>query len=199
MYLFTTFALLGLVAVGCAEGDRADLPANRDYNKYVHVAAVEPAWAEHVEAVLAKAGIPSVVEGSRVYGVRVPPGKKEQAVAILKADVAKHGYRAVFPTPGPFLGVPEDRARKFEDENPGLDSLLRGITTMTEVQSSDYATYSRYKKDCQIANEEIRGGFVYFAVKEARDVPLAGSGGAADGAYITVTNRFKAPLPKVKE
>jgi hypothetical protein len=101
--------------------------------------------------------------------------------------------------PAPFLGVPEDRTRKFEDENPGVDSPLCGITTMTEVQPSDHVTYSRYKKGGRIANEEVRGGFVCFAVKEPRHVPLAGGGGAAGGAYITVINRFKAPLPKDKE
>jgi hypothetical protein len=198
MPVFTTLALLGLAAASCAGRDRPNGPANRDYDKYVHVAAVEPAWAGHVQSLLEKGGIPSVVEGSRSYGVRVPPDKKEQAMTILRADAAKHGYRAVFPTPEPFLGVPEDRARTIEDEHPGVDSRLRGITTMTEVQSSDYATYSRYKKDGQIANEEVRGGFVYFAVKEPRHVPLAGGGAAADGAYITVINRFKAPLARDK-
>jgi hypothetical protein len=100
------------------------------------------------------------------------------------------------PMPGPFLGVPEDRARTFEDENPGVDSPLRGTTTMTEVQPSDYATYSRYKEDGRVVHEEVRGGFVYFAVKEPRHMPLAGGGGAASGASLTVIERFKAPLPK---
>jgi hypothetical protein len=100
------------------------------------------------------------------------------------------------PQPPPFLGVPEDRARKFEDEDPGVASPLRGVTTMTEVQPADYATYTQLKKDGRIAQEEARGGFIYFAVNEHRHLPLSGGGGAAGGAYLTVVNRYKAPIPK---
>jgi hypothetical protein len=99
--------------------------------------------------------------------------------------------------PPPFLGVAEDRARKFEDENPGIDSRLRGVTTMTAVEPADYATYLQLKKDGRIAKEETRGGFVYFAVNETRHAPLAGGGaGAASGASFTLVNRYKAPIPK---
>ncbi len=103
---------------------------------------------------------------------------------------------AQVPAP-PFLGVPEDRTRKIEDENPAIDSRLRGLTTMTEVQTADHATYSRIKKEGRIAKEETRGGFVYFSVDEFRTVPLANGGaGAAGGVAVTVVSRYKAAIPK---
>lgn len=100
------------------------------------------------------------------------------------------------PQPQPFLGIAEDRARKIEEENPDIDSRLRGITTLTKVQSSDYATYLQLKKDGRVVQEEARDGFVFFAVEERRDAPLPAAAGGAVSAWIIVTNRFKAPIPK---
>lgn len=102
------------------------------------------------------------------------------------------------PQPQPFLGIADDRTRHIEEENPIIDSRLHGITTMTEVQSSDYATYLQLKKDGKVVQEETRDGFVFFAVEEQRHAPLPAAGGGAGGAYITVTSRFKAPVPKDK-
>jgi hypothetical protein len=102
------------------------------------------------------------------------------------------------PQPQPFLGVAEDRTRRIEEDNPEVDSRLRGITTMTEVRPSDYATYLQLKKDGRVAKEETRDGFVFFAVEDMRHAPLPAAGGGAGSAYITVTNRFKAPIPKDK-
>ena len=101
------------------------------------------------------------------------------------------------PEPAPFLGVPEDRTRQIEDENPDIDPRLRGLTTMTEVRTVDDATYARLKKEGRIAQEVRRGAFVYFAVTELRTVPLASGGaGAASGAAVTLVSRYKAPIPK---
>ncbi len=102
------------------------------------------------------------------------------------------------PQPQPFLGIAEDRSRRIEEENPDIDSGLRGITIMTEVQSSDYVTYLRLKKDGKVVKEESRDGFIFFAVEELRHAPLPAASGGAGSAYITVTNRFKAPVPKDK-
>jgi hypothetical protein len=97
----------------------------------------------------------------------------------------------------PFLGVPEDRTRQIEEENPDIDSRLRGATTMTEVRTADYATYLRLKKEGRLAREEVRGGDVYFAVNEGRHAPLPGGGaGAAGGAYSTLVSRYKAAIPQ---
>src|SRR5688500_7445665 len=76
------------------------------------------------------------------------------------------------PQPQPFLGVAEDRTRRIEEENPDIDSRLRGITTMTEVRPADYATYLQLKQDGKVVKEETRDGFVFFAVEEMRHAPL---------------------------
>ena len=102
------------------------------------------------------------------------------------------------PPPKPFLGIAEDRTRRIEEDNSDIDSRLRGIATMTEVRPSDYATYLQLKKDSRVAKEETRDGFVFFAVEETRHAPLPAAAGGAGSAYITVTNRFKAPVPKEK-
>jgi hypothetical protein len=74
---------------------KSDLYANQD-SKYVGVAAIDPKWAQHVQTLLERNGIPNIVEGSVAYGVSVPPDKKERAVELLQADVARHGYWARF-------------------------------------------------------------------------------------------------------
>jgi hypothetical protein len=63
-----------------------------DPQSFVGVAAIDPAKAEHVTRLLEANGIPSVVEGSVVYGVSIPPSMKDKAITILKADSAKQGY-----------------------------------------------------------------------------------------------------------
>src|SRR5262245_43918316 len=98
--------------------------------------------------------------------------------------------------PLPFLGVPEGTARTFGGENPDIDSRIRGVTTMTEVQPADYATYSQLKKEGRGAAEEARGGVGDFGVNEGRHLPLAGRGaGGGTGASVTLVSRYKAPIP----
>jgi hypothetical protein len=84
-----------LGAGGCNQKGSADLYANQDYEEFVGIAVVDPKWGEHVQMLLEHAGIANIVEGSRAYGVSVPPGKKEQAVKLLKVD-AIHGYWATY-------------------------------------------------------------------------------------------------------
>ena len=77
-------------------GSREELYKGVDYDSFVHVAAIDPARVKHVIALLEANGIPNVVEGSVVYGVSVPPAKKEKAIALLKADSEKEKYHIKF-------------------------------------------------------------------------------------------------------
>lgn len=96
----------------------------------------------------------------------------------------------------PFLGVAEDRVRKFEDQNPDIDFRLRGFATMSKVQSADYTDYFRLKEAGRIDHEEVRGKFVYFAVTKLRILHLPPAGpGTADEVAFEFVERFKAPLP----
>lgn len=85
---------LGLGA--CARKGTANLYANQDYEKYVSAAVIDPKRAEYVRKLLEEASIPSIVEGSVVYGVSVPPDKKEQAIKLLRTDAATEGYQVMF-------------------------------------------------------------------------------------------------------
>ena len=67
-----------------------------DYSSFVRIAAIDPARAEHVMKLFDSNGIPNVIEGSVVYGVFVPPKKKDEAIKILKADSQKHKYYVKF-------------------------------------------------------------------------------------------------------
>src|SRR4051794_4787925 len=78
----------------------------------------------------------------------------------------------------PFLGVPEERVQKTEDEYTKIDPRLRGIVTMTEVRLADYASYLKFKKERRVSKEERRDGFVYFAVREGMHVPFPAPAGA---------------------
>jgi hypothetical protein len=72
------------------------------------------------------------------------------------------------------------------------ESQLHGIVTMSKVQPIDYAEYARRKGKGEIEVEEMRGDFVYFAVRTDRCVPFANG-----SAIVIVMERFKARLPSV--
>jgi hypothetical protein len=74
-----------------------------DHQSFVGIAAIDPAKAEHVTRLLDANGIPSLVEGSVVYGVSMPPSLKDKAITILKADADKQSYyiKLWSPTPAP--------------------------------------------------------------------------------------------------
>jgi len=99
-------------------------------------------------------------------------------------------------TSGDFLGYPETRARRLEEENPRVDDALRDVVTMTEVRAGDYAEYLRLRREGRIYREERRDGWIYWAVRSERHTPLPPErpGSPAD-AFITVIERYRAPLP----
>ena len=88
-----------------------------------------------------------------------------------------------------FLGLPDDRSRKVGDDNP--KSPIADVETMTKVQPATYADYQKAKKDGQVRDELRRDGQVYFAVRQARHVPLPGGVSAS----VEFVERFKAPIP----
>src|SRR5579862_5128478 len=65
-----------------------------------------------------------------------------------------------------FLGVPENETRTIDQKNPEIDYRLRGITTITKVEPSDYATFLEFKKGGKIVEQETRNGFVFFSIEE---------------------------------
>ncbi len=90
-----------------------------------------------------------------------------------------------------FLGTPETQERTLDNG----ESPLRGVTVMTKVEQVDPDKYVAFKNEGKITAEERRGGVVYFAVRGVRHVPVAG-GNEAAGAYVDVTERYKATVPE---
>ena len=83
-------------SITTTQDNREALYKGVDYESFVHVAAIDPKRSEHVTALLEANGIPNVIEGSVVYGVSVPPAKKQEAIAVLKADSEKEKYYIKF-------------------------------------------------------------------------------------------------------
>jgi hypothetical protein len=97
---------------------------------------------------------------------------------------------------GGFLGYPEDRVRRIEEEHPEVDRSLYGIATMTEVQLATYEQYLRAKQEDRIVREERRGGFVYYATEREAKTPAAPETRHSFAEpYFKVTERYKAKLP----
>jgi hypothetical protein len=87
--------VIGLLA--CALSQRADEQSKQVLaDKFVPIAVIEPKMAEHVQSLLEGNRIPTVIEGSLVYGVSVPPARKDRAIRVLRADAANHGYWVKF-------------------------------------------------------------------------------------------------------
>jgi hypothetical protein len=61
-------------------------------NAFVYIAVIDPKKAYRVMSVLEGSGIASIIEGSVVYGVSVPPSQESRAAALLRADAAAQGY-----------------------------------------------------------------------------------------------------------
>lgn len=98
---------------------------------------------------------------------------------------------------GDFLGYPENRARRLEEENPRIDDALRDTVTMTEVRAADYASYLRLKEAGKIYREMHKDGFVYYAVRSQIHSPLPPERPTSPAeAYITVIERYKARIPQ---
>lgn len=97
---------------------------------------------------------------------------------------------------GDFMGYPENRAKRIEEENPRVDDYLRGIPTMTAVRELSYNDYLHALREDRIYTQQRRGEFIYWATREQLHTPLPPehAGSPAD-PYITVTERYRAKLP----
>lgn len=85
---------------------------------------------------------------------------------------------ALLARPGEtILGVPVDQERKG----------IFGITTMTKVETSDYASYLKAKKQGDVVAEERRGDYTYYAVGNVRH---------AGDAYVDIVERYKTRTPR---
>jgi hypothetical protein len=82
-----------------------------------------------------------------------------------------------------FLGLPDDQQRTIEQDNPNIDSRLRGIAIISKVELADYQEYQRQKQAGHISEEARHGDYIYYAIQTARD---------AGPAMVMVTARYKA-------
>ncbi|MGC3956460.1 MAG: hypothetical protein QM813_00330 [Verrucomicrobiota bacterium] len=81
-------ALLTLAFSGCAHHPDAD--------SYPVVASVDSDRAQHVERMLASAGIHATTHGSFVMGVSVAPKDRARTIELLRRDAAEKGYQVWF-------------------------------------------------------------------------------------------------------
>lgn len=98
-----------------------------------------------------------------------------------------------------YLGVPENATRTIEQQNPDIDSRLHGITTVSKVRAVSYPEYLRIKSEHSVSDEQRHGDFLYFAVRDMRDVPLPNAGpGDAVGTFLYLVERYKTLVPSGK-
>ena len=65
--------------------------------------------------------------------------------------------------PWAFLGLPDDEERTLDQENPVIDGRLRGVVSITKVQTTDYEEYRRQKAAGRVSQEERHDRWIYFA------------------------------------
>ena len=91
--------------------------------------------------------------------------------------------------PFAFLGIPET-----ESSGKGPVGLIAGkpcrVNNVTPVSEVPYEDYQAAGRNGRIFAEQRHGGYVYYAVKEQRDVPFDNA-----SAWLEVIERFKAKLP----
>ncbi len=90
--------------------------------------------------------------------------------------------------PHKFLGIPED-----ETSNEGPVGLIGGqairVSNVSKVRVVPFSEYKRAIDDSRVVAEEQLNGFVYWAVKEERDVPFENA-----TAWVTVLERYKSRI-----
>lgn len=87
-----------------------------------------------------------------------------------------------------FLNLADDQEERIENR----ESALNGVITVTKVQPVTYDQYLEEKRARRVTAETLRDGFMYFAVTHDRCCPFPNG----VHAWVTVTERYKAPCPK---
>jgi hypothetical protein len=91
--------LVTVLALACSCSRQSSPPPRVGYStNLVSVAGIDanPKVAEHVLAVLSRAGIEGFVNGSVIYDISVRSDAREQAIDALKRDAATNKHRIFF-------------------------------------------------------------------------------------------------------
>ncbi|MBE3070624.1 MAG: hypothetical protein IMZ66_10365, partial [Planctomycetes bacterium] len=95
----------------------------------------------------------------------------------------------------PFMGVPEYKTVHYEDDDP--QTIFRGVPKLTAVHQTEYRNFLLAMREGRIVAQERRGTTMYFAVAVPRCVQFEDAPpDAARGAYVIVTERYKAKMPE---
>ncbi len=88
-----------------------------------------------------------------------------------------------------FLGIPES-----QQSDKGPVGLINGqpcqVKTVTAVSEVPYRQYAQAKREGRVFTEETHGEYVYYAVKEQRDIRFDNA-----SAWVDVIERFKSRKP----
>jgi len=79
-------------------GGRIDPVSGVEYSRFVCIATVpgDSQLASRLTDVFWKAGMTTVIEGSRAYSVSVAPPNKTRAVELLREDASVHKYQVFY-------------------------------------------------------------------------------------------------------
>lgn len=92
------------------------------------------------------------------------------------------------PEPFRFLGLADDES---SSEGPAgkIGGNVVQLPNVSKVSEVPYSEYRLAKMDSKIFAEEIHDGYVYWAVKESRDVPFENA-----TAWVTVVERHRSKV-----
>lgn len=109
-------------------------------------------------------------------------------ISLLLATLLLTACAAVGSGSG-FYGLPDNGSRTMGDESPRVDPRLADVVTITPVRFSDIGTYEGYRASGRIIAEQQRDGYLYFAVKEPREVRTEDK-----TTTVFVVERYKVPV-----
>jgi hypothetical protein len=99
------------------------------------------------------------------------------------ADIASRLMRTI-DSRDHFLGLPDDAEAKYER------GRIAGLTRVTTVREATLVDYEQVKDRKGIKAQRRRGDWLYYAVEQGRDVPVANA-----TVRVSVTHRYKVRVP----